>query len=300
MRKMILLCGLLLASGQVLSAPYSDVHVGDIIDTEIGQLHPTQASIGYRQLDYKLHRYQGEPEKLFDDYCESAGQKGVKAFNAQSSLLDTTSFSCKKPVGSEPEAMKTVAIGPDNALYLTDGHHTFTNFAEMAGQGVSVKVRVTDDFRNLKDMDAFWKKMQEDHLVWLDTPKGVIQPAELPKHLGRQGMQNDEYRSLVYFARDVGYGKPPHAVPFLEFYWGKWLEKQLPLADLSLANREGYAEAVRRVAGKMTSQPAGAVIANTASGPVDARQMGALAEVNNKEMRKLVSTSGKLTWAFAQ
>jgi hypothetical protein len=290
----------LFITGQASAALPVNLKAGEIVQVDIAQLHPTQAAIGYRQLDYKLQRYKGEPKKLFDDYCETMGQKGVKAFNAQSSIATPTSFTCIAAVGSEPGAMKTAVIGPDNALYLTDGHHTFTNFAEVAGLQTPVQVRITDDFRNLKTLPAFWQKMEATRLVWLDTPQGKIQPDALPKQLGRQHMQNDEYRSLVYFVRDVGFIKGSHPPPFLEFYWGQWLEKQLPLAHFDLQHRAGYADAVEAVAEKMTSVPKETVVAQSENGPLTADNLGALPKVNKKALRKLVSATGKLTWAFAQ
>jgi hypothetical protein len=196
--------------------------------------------------------------------------------------------------------MKTAVIAPDNVLYLTDGHHTFSNFADIAGLNTPVQVRITDDFRSLKTMSAFWQKMETAHLVWLDTPAGKIKPDALPKELGRQHMQNDEYRSLVYFVRDIGFEKEQNPPPFLEFYWGKWLETQLPLKNFDLNNRNGYSKALETIAEKMTSVPKDTVIAHSDSGPLTADRLGARKKVNEKKLEKLVSDKGKLTWAFAQ
>ncbi|MEQ9862471.1 ParB/Srx family N-terminal domain-containing protein [Pectobacterium cacticida] len=300
MKRTLILLGLLLSVEQALAALPADLGAGQSIKVEISQLHPTQAAIGYRQLDYKLNRYKADPKKLFDDYCESAGQKGVKTYNAQSRIDLTSSFTCKATVGSDPGAMKTAVIAPDNNLYLTDGHHTFTNFAALAGLNTQVYVRITDDFRDQKSMDAFWDKMKEEHLVWLGTPKGEIQPDALPRELGRNHMINDEYRSLVYFARGIGFTKRSNSPPFLEFYWGKWLATQISFSASDLNNRHNYADAVEKVASKMTELPAETVIAQIGSGPLTAQALGKLPSVNKKEMRKLVSATGKLTYAFAQ
>ncbi|MBD9643125.1 hypothetical protein IB231_05700 [Pantoea sp. PNT02] len=291
---------LLWSAGQASAALPADIKAGDIVQVQLAQLHPTQAAIGYRQLDYKQHRYEAEPKKLFDDYCESMGQKGVDKFDSKSRLSQPSSFSCKAPVGSEPGPMKTAVIAPDNVLYLTDGHHTFSNFADIGGLNTPVQVRITDDFRSLKTMSAFWQKMETAHLVWLDTPAGKIKPDALPKELGRQHMQNDEYRSLVYFVRDIGFEKEQNPPPFLEFYWGKWLETQLPLKNFDLNNRNGYAKALETIAEKMTSVPKDTVIAHSDSGPLTADRLGARKKVNEKKLEKLVSDKGKLTWAFAQ
>jgi len=299
MKTPFMLLGLLVA-GQAVAALPADIKAGEVVQVEIAQLHPTQATVGYREMDYKLHRYQGEPKKLFDDYCESTGQKGIKQFDKQSRIAEPASFTCKDAVGAHPGKMKTAVIGPDNQLYLTDGHHTFSIFAEVGGLKTPVQVRVTDDFRSLKTMSAFWQKMEAQHLTWLDTPKGKITPDALPKVLDRQSLQNDEYRSLVYFARDVGLRKTDNPPPFLEFYWGNWLEKQLPLAGFDLSNRDGYVAAVQKIAETVTEIPKDTVIAQSDSGALTAAELGALKRVNKKKLHKLVSATGKLSWAFAE
>ena len=297
--KKLLLLALLFSATQVSATTLSsNIKAGEIALVKISQLHPTQASVGYREMDYKEKRYHDDQKKMFADYCESAGQKGVAKFDQHSTLTNLTSFSCKLPVGSQPNEMKTAVIAPNNELYLTDGHHTFTNFAALSGQNTPVYVRITDDFRSLKTMPQFWETMQEKHLVWLDTPTGDIKPSELPKTLTRSEMQNDEYRSLMYYLRDIGFKKPNNPPPFLEFYWGKWLQKQLPLTDFDLNTKQGYAKVITAAAEKMTSIPLNTIIAETETGPVTAEQMGSLKKVNKKELNKLLSATGKLSWAF--
>ncbi len=294
------LLALLWSSGQVSAALPADIKAGDIVQVQLSQLHPTQAAIGYRQLDYKLHRYQADPKKLFDDFCESMGQKGVDKFNSKSRISDPDSFTCKAPVGAQPGPMKTAVIAPDNALYLTDGHHTFSNFADVGGLKTLVQVRITNDFRSLKTMNAFWQQMEAAHLVWLDTPKGKITPHDLPKELGRKHMQDDEYRSLVYFVRDIGFEKEDNPPPFLEFYWGKWLETELPLKSFDLHDRKGYGAAVTAIAEKITEVPKDTVIAQSDAGPLTAEKLGAMKKVNEKKLDKMISADGKLGWAFKQ
>lgn len=272
---------------------------GQVFATAIADLHPTQATLGWREMDYKLNRYRHQPEKMYDDWCESAGAKGVATYNDASTLVNLTSFSCKAAPGTDPAAMKTVVIAPDNQLYLTDGHHTFSIFADQNQGKGQVYVRITDDFRQLKDMTTFWQQMQQKNLVWLGTAAGILKPQQLPASLGRAHMANDEYRSLVYFARDVGFDKPASAVPFLEFYWGDWLAKRLPLNQLQLNDRAGYADAVRKVADQMTTAAPDTVITSAAGRQLTAAEMGQLPQTNQKAMRKLLSAKGKLTYAFA-
>lgn len=40
-------------------------------------------------------------------------------------------------------------------------------------------------------------------------------------------MQNDPYRSLVYFTRDIGYSQVTGAPDFTEFLWEDWFNKQI-------------------------------------------------------------------------
>jgi len=42
-------------------------------------------------------------------------------------------------------------------------------------------------------------------------------------------MQNDPYRSLVYFTRDIGYGKVVNPTDFTEFLWEDWFQKNINL-----------------------------------------------------------------------
>ncbi|WP_267410489.1 ParB-like protein [Pantoea sp. GM_Pan_4] len=79
MKASLPLLALLFSTAPAFAALPPDIKAGEIVQVELAQLHPTQAAIGYRQLDYKQHRYQADPEKLFDDYCESMGQISRRA-----------------------------------------------------------------------------------------------------------------------------------------------------------------------------------------------------------------------------
>ncbi|PRY66215.1 hypothetical protein B0H98_101193 [Vreelandella songnenensis] len=271
----------------------------DIRHVGVGELHPTQPALGYRQMDYKQGRFAVDREKFFDEFCETGGQGSIALFDEASSLKDADSFTCTDALGTHPEDMKTAVIAPDGEMYLTDGHHTFSNYLALEGRELRVPVLITHDFSNLPDMESFWATMQDERLVWLDAPGGAITPEELPERLGRDAQADDAYRSLVYFTRGVGYKKPATPPPFLEFYWGQWLVDQLPLEALDLSTLEGYGEAVTQAATLMVEVPADTVIADTATGPLTAREMGQLPAFNDKELEKLLSERGKLTYAFS-
>lgn len=62
--------------------PYTCAQPGDLIDVRLGELHPTQAVLGFDQVFYKLGRYgsdrdeaAGGVNKRFDDWCETNGQE---------------------------------------------------------------------------------------------------------------------------------------------------------------------------------------------------------------------------------
>src|SRR5262245_35761603 len=54
---------------------------GDIIQVRLRDIHPTQPSLGFDKIYYKLARYQHDRKKVFDDYCRKNGQKGVQDFS---------------------------------------------------------------------------------------------------------------------------------------------------------------------------------------------------------------------------
>ena len=130
---------------------YLKAKPGDVIKVRIEELNPTQAAIGYDQIYYKLGRWQGDfarptwagdtanqidylnrtVGKKFDDYCEDTGagkraQPFASIAQAQAARLDKPeTFSCLNAPGADATALKTVVVGWDGKLYLTDGHHSF-------------------------------------------------------------------------------------------------------------------------------------------------------------------------------
>ncbi|MBB1627481.1 ParB/Srx family N-terminal domain-containing protein [Achromobacter sp. UMC71] len=287
---------------------------GDVIKVRIEELRPTQAAIGYDQIYYKLGRWQGDFNrptwaanavnqldyvnrtvgKKFSDYCEDMGGTTAQAFTtvaqAQAARLDKPdTFNCTAAPGSDPTNLKTVVIGWDGNLYLTDGHHTFSSLREISDGGpkLPVWVKVDANYSAIGTASAFWQRMVDERKAWLrDGQNQPITVDQLPSRLGianaqeAGGMQEDRYRSLVYFTRDIAYsnGNLPE---FAEFLWGDWLRRQvaggqlagldtyamvapstpaqiLTVSTLSAAlastgANDGYAAAVRNAALKMTA-----------------------------------------------
>ncbi len=239
----------------------------DIINVRLADLHPTQPSIGYDRIYYKLGRYAKDHRKIFDEYCENNGQRGIRDFSfdpARSILQDPKSFACLEPVGTDLTQMKTVVIAPDGKLYLTDGHHTFNAFWHVKGGGPELRfnVIVARDYKDYPSMDEFWKQMRAEKNVWLlDAHEKEISVADLPKSFGLKNFVNDDYRSLMYFTKRIAWNSPGTitvpdpvsfddrypSVPFLEFYWEREVRKLVDLTTFDLTTRDGYVAAIRAV-----------------------------------------------------
>lgn len=257
---------LLLSLSATQALALAKTEAGDVVEVSLEQLHPTQAVVGYDQIYYNLGRFAKHRGKLFDEYCQSNGQGDARYVPKAADIQRPGSFECDSKVGAHPKEMKTVVIGPGGQMYLTDGHHTLTTFWEQPGAGPQLKmwVRVSADFSDSPDLATFWQRMRKAHKVWLKDGNGqVITPEQLPDHLGLKNLQNDPFRSMVYFVRGAAYGRPTTkgaAPEFLEFYWGDWLRPQVNLGHYDLDQRAGYHRALRAVGKLMTSLRANAKV----------------------------------------
>lgn len=238
------------------NARFCKVKAGSLLPLELRNLRPTQPSLGYDEVYYKLGRYnygtlpasEGGPtkgdaiNKKYDDWCESYGLTGADAdaietgtgsLPPEPDLRAMSPDYCSDKQDTGP--MKTAVVGPGGQMYLTDGHHTFTSFWQMpdGGPTTPVRVKVTDNFSGLSTAQ-FWKKMKADKKTWLyNVAEEPISPSKLPKQLGLKNFANDPYRGILYFARDIGYKQSDQSPPFQEFYWGDWL-RSLQEADPSV------------------------------------------------------------------
>lgn len=259
---------------------------GDLLDVRIGDVLPTQPSLGYDEVYYKLGRYTLGKDKInkkFDDWCEANGQGEAATADANSRLADPTSFTCTIPVGQETAEsiapMKTVVIGPGGKLYLTDGHHTLTSFYELAdgGPNLHVRLRVLGDLTGL-GQKQFWDTMQKNGWTYLKDAEGVaITSKQLPTSVGLDNFEEDELRSLLYFGRDIGYAAG--SVPFQEFYWADWVRTSgaVDLAGWNRDDRASYLSTVERLTRAQTALAPDAVVANG----LTASELGALTEWND-------------------
>lgn len=250
-------------------AQYLCARTGDLFDVRIGDVHPTQPSLGFDEVYYKLGRYtlgKDAVNKKFDDWCEADGRVGAATVNAGARLDDPSSFTCRLPVGGETAdsiaAMKTVVIGPGGEPFLTDGHHTLTSFYETpdGGANLHVRLRVLADFSTLTRQD-FWSEMEQNKWVYLRDPDGgPVTVDKLPTSVGLANFMDDKYRSLLYFGRDIGYSQ--NSLPFQEFYWGSWVRGSHPV-DLSTWDSNdlaGYLATVKSLTQAMTALPKSTVV----------------------------------------
>ena len=286
---------LLLLSGLSVAAVAEDYRTakpGELLQVRLEQLHPTQAVVGYDQIYYKLGRFAKEPNKLFDEYCEANGQGESSKVPKGASLHHPDSFSCQGEVGSRSSEMKTVVVGPEGTLYLTDGHHTFSVLWEQPEGGAKLPmwVKVTDNFSDSPDLASFWQRMQAARKVWLKNGLGqVISPEQIPPQLGLDNLADDPFRALVYFTREVAYDKPRSgevAPEFLEFYWGNWLRGQLNLSEYDLRDKDDYRDAIAEAAKLMVALQADSPVGDSG---FKAAELGGYSSVDRKEMSKMAS-----------
>ncbi|MBB5366695.1 MULTISPECIES: ParB/Srx family N-terminal domain-containing protein [unclassified Janthinobacterium] len=281
-----------------------------ILQVSLDELHPTQPAIGYDQVYYKLGRYAAEDKQIadiakpkkFSDLCEANGQGDVLpgTANVAGATLSAPppGYRCKAAVGSRPKDMKTVVIGPQGKLYLTDGHHTLSTFWD-ADNGrnhqLKVWVKVSDNYSQLSE-PAFWSRMEKENKVWLKDGKNrPITPQQLPASIGLGSLGDDPYRALVYFTREIGYEPPSQAAEFLEFYWADWLRNVLKLSDYQLNDAASYSSAILTAAQAMVALDKNAIVSNGKS----AATLGAMDKVDREELDELTGKKGKLNYAIA-
>ena len=223
-----------LAPTTTLPGPWKSAHTGELIEVALNDLRPTQGAIGYDQIYYKLGRYELQPEKKFDDFCADEGMGGVatNGYSSESQLKNSASFICTTTDGNarDRSVLNPVVIGPNgDTLYITDGHHGLSTYYETPDGGPTLRVHVVVK-DNLSEYSgaAFWQQMQSRGYTRLKDGNGQpIATSQLPAGLGlKLGLQDDPFRSLVYFTRDIGYSKPEQSTDYLEFYWADWLRRQ--------------------------------------------------------------------------
>lgn len=215
------------------------IKAGDIVEVKLAELKPTQAVISFDQVNYKLASYRNDGKKLVQDFCEMSGWGKKVQVSPESSLLRPDSYQCLGKVKGKKQKrseMNTVVLGPDNQLYLTDGHHGFSALHDYVGKELKVSVLVTDVFDQPQQQKSgnkheFLSQLVAQGLSWPKDANGKALPADQwPTQLGRAALQNDPYRGAAYFLQGGIWKKPKPALPFVEFYWADYLRQQPALA----------------------------------------------------------------------
>lgn len=288
----------------------ADAAPGDLIDIPLRDLHPTQPSLGYDEVFFRVGRYVLAPESpVFDAWCVANGQGPVASVESGATITDRLSFTCAVPVGAEtPETtagMKTAVIGPGGKTYLTDGHHTLTSFWEVPGGGPSahIRLRVVANLKHLSP-EAFWDEMHARGWTWLRDADGEpTGPSAVPATLGLTNFANDRYRGVLFFLRDISYYQDDSIPAFQEFYWGHWLRTQtdpgLRLENFDLTDATSYLALLRNVGEAMIALPADADISGRT-----AAELGKLNSFGQRDFDALTAPldspkPGKLTYSLA-
>jgi hypothetical protein len=158
--------------------------------TPILSLHPTQITLGMREVALKRKSWEGhDPEKL-------------------SAFLSAH--------------MVPVILGPGKLNYLLDHHHLARALYE---QGVkSVFVTIVSDMSGVEP-DLFWNVM--DFRGWIHPYDGKgrrREPSDLPRNV--KEMEDDPYRSVAGELRNIG-GFAKEATPYAEFLWADFLRDRI-------------------------------------------------------------------------
>jgi len=173
----------------------------------IGDLRPTQMTIGMREVTRKRAEWRHRAERDGPDFL---GRHMIPA-----------------------------VIGPHGHFYLVDHHHLVRALHE---EGVKhVLVSIVADLGGLK-RSAFWTFM--DNRSWLhpfDAEGKRRDYGDLPRKIG--DLDDDPYRSLAGEVRRAG-GYAKEATPFSEFLWADFLRRRIKAKLLDKDFERAVAEAL--------------------------------------------------------
>lgn len=183
----------------------------------IKQLHPTQAAVGFQEVEKKAKKIQKKQKGDFDKYLRK-------------------------------EAVPVV-LGPGNKKYLIDGHHFLAAAYKQKIENVYYEV-VADLSKSLTER-VFWDTMIETKRVYLKRNGQAILPNELPNDISE--MVDDPYRTFAAEVRDQG-GFKKNSTPFLEFLWADYFRELIPLKMIIENKKEAVKRALILSQDKKASQ----------------------------------------------
>jgi hypothetical protein len=165
---------------------------------DVQSLHPTQIAVGLAEVRMRAARL-----------------LGMKAKKQESTLRS-------KEV--------PVVIGPGGVPFIVDRHHLVRLLLDTNLRSQAYAL-VRANWRDLS-LDEFWKRMRENHWVYLydERGQGPRSPADLPENVA--GLKDDPYRTLAWLVRERG-GYAKTEVPFAEFQWANFFRSRIPEAALA-------------------------------------------------------------------
>ena len=163
----------------------------EIKTVELADLHPTQVTLGFRQVVEKRKTWVDLPAK-------------------------------KRRAEMENELFPVVK-GPGGKLYVLDHHHAARALLEEKAH--DVRIGLVEDLSKLKG-DDFWIYL--DHRNWVHCYDGQgrrVGFEQIPKRF--EDMKDDPYRSIASDVEDAGgFAKPDE--PFYEFLWANHFRRHVP------------------------------------------------------------------------
>lgn len=161
----------------------------------IADLHPTQITVGLREVDAKRKQWRAKADQEGGEYL---GKHTIP-----------------------------VILGPGSRCYVIDHHHLARALHE---EGVeSVLITVVANLKQL-DLDAFWFVL--DNRSWMhpyDDAGRRRAAADIPNSV--TGLVDDPFRSLAGALRRIG-GFAKDTTPFSEFLWADFLRRRLDRKDV--------------------------------------------------------------------
>ena len=156
----------------------------------IDSLHPTQITVGMREVKEKRKRFREQKKKK---QSEALGKH-----------------------------MIPVVKGPDKRYYVVDHHHLARALHE---EGITdILVTVIGDL-SMVEKDAFWGVMDNKRWVYPYDTKGERRHfKDIPKSITE--LKDDPFRSLAGELRRSG-GFAKDTTPFSEFLWADFLRRRI-------------------------------------------------------------------------